>query len=44
MNRFAFGDYATTIKPISNVVRGSTVQITGSGVTNGKLQRRGAAR
>lgn len=37
-NRFAFGDFAKTVKAIPNVRRGSEVQITGIGVTGGRLQ------
>lgn len=37
MNRFAFADFAVTNKPIPNVVRGSSVQITGFVVVTGRL-------
>lgn len=38
MNRLAFGDFAVTLKPIPNVVRGSEVQVTQMEVLHGKVQ------
>jgi len=37
MNRFAFGDFVVTTKPVPNVKRGSVVRVIGMVVTRGRL-------
>lgn len=37
MNRFAFGDFVVTTKPVPHVKRGSVVRVIGMVVTKGRL-------